>query len=854
MTAPPGGDPRAPRTDRVGLVVVSHSRPLAEAAVALALEMVHEDPPAVAVAAGTPDGGTGTDATAVLEAVEQVGGPAGVLVVMDLGSAVLSAELALELGGDLGFEVRLSAAPFVEGVVAAVVQAAGGATLEEVAADAALAGGAKAEHLGGTADHSPAPDATTDDEVAREVTVVNPHGLHARPAAALVQLVRRLDADVRLHDVTSGRGPVAARSLVGIQQLGAVRGHVVRVTASGPGAAAAVDQVVAAVEAGFGEGTEAATAPPAPAVGPAPSPTSAQERPGDVRGTPAAPGRGWGRAWYLEDTLPPLPDGPAGTPEHERERLESALAGAVDELRAPHGTGGRAPDDADDPYAAILATHLLLLEDDSLLAPARDDVDAGSAAEVAWQRAVDRVAADLEALDDEYLAARAADVRAVGRAVRRRLQGAGRGTTSRPGVLLARDVTPDDVRALDPAEVTAVVTAEGSPTSHATLLARAAGLPLVVAAGPAVLEVPTGTTVAVDGDDGSLLVSPAADLLGRWEAERAERTRTAEEARRRAEGPAVTGDGVHVEVAANAAGEHDARTAAAHGADGIGLLRTELLFGGRDSPPDEEEQVAAYLAVAAAVGVRRVVVRTLDVGGDKPVPYADQPVEANPFLGLRGLRLQLARPDLLATQLRAVVRAAAETPLGVMFPMVGTVEELSRAREALHDAARALGMSDLPTGLEVGVMVEVPALALRSRHLRGLVDFVSIGTNDLTQYALAAERGNPHVASLADGLDPAVLALVAATCEGVGPEVRVAVCGELAGDPAAVPVLVGLGVRELSVGPRSVPAVKDRVRELDAAAARDLARRCLEAPGPAEVRALSPAGRATPRPRPAGTP
>ncbi|WP_336920775.1 phosphoenolpyruvate--protein phosphotransferase [Aquipuribacter sp. SD81] len=870
---------------RVGLVVVSHSLALADAAVALALEMVSADPPPVAVAAGTPDGGTGTDATAVLDAVERVGGPAGVLVVMDLGSAVLSAELALELAGDLPYEVRLSAAPFVEGVVAAVVQAAAGAGLDEVAAEAGAAGGAKAAHLGpqeapdgppagaSRADDAPAADASVAHE--RDVTVVNPHGLHARPAAELALLGRGYDAEVRLTSRTSGRGPVSARSLVGVQSLGAVRGHVVTIAATGPDAAAALDAVVAAVEGGFGESTDGAvtgegaattdqdTAVPdrgtavaergargsdqGTAVPRPPEPADGAVH-GALHGTPAAPGRGWGPAWHLDDALPALPGRPDGDPAAERQRLEAAVGAAADDLRAslpPEvGTrgGGAGPARADrhddDPYVAVVRAHLLLLEDDALLVPAREAILAGAPAATAWQQAVDAAADGLAALDDDYLAARAADVRAVGRAVRRRLQGVAHRLEARSGVLLARDLSPDEVRSLDPAVTTAVVTAAGSPTSHATLLARAAGLPLVVATGEAVLAVAAGTTVAVDGGTGQVLVAPDDSVAAAWRAEQDAAERRAEAARERARGPARTRDGVHVEVAGNAAGPQDAAVAAAHGADGIGLLRTELLFGGRAEPPDEDEQLAAYLAVAEAVAGQRVVVRTLDVGGDKPVAYADQPVEANPFLGLRGLRLQLERPDLLRPQLRAVVRAAQRTPLGVMFPMVTTVAELRRARAALADAATDLGLPGLPPGLEVGVMVEVPALALRTRHLRGLVDFVSLGTNDLTQYALAAERGNPHVAGLSDALDPAVLALVAATCDGAGPDVRVAVCGELAADPAAVPVLVGLGVRELSVGPRSVPAVKERVRGLDVTAAADLAGRCLALPDAAAVRDL----------------
>lgn len=820
---------------RVGLVVVSHSRALAEAAVGLALQMVADDPPAVAVAAGTADGGIGTDATEVMAAVEQVGGPGGVLVLMDLGSALLSAELALELLGDPGYEVRLSPGPFVEGVVTAVVQAAGGADLAEVAREAASAGRDKGLHLGGTdAPVAPDPPVPVPPSVVAEVEVVNVHGLHARPAAAVVGAARRHDADVRVSDVTNGRGPVGARSLLGLQMLGAVKGHLLRVEGSGSGAQQLVDELVAAVRAGFGEEPDDGGGEEAQAAAD-PDPAGAQPAsPGALHGLPASPGRGHGPVWFA-DQLPPLPAAAAGSPDEEQARLDAAVtevAGSLDR-RVDATTGDQ---------REVLQAHRFLLEDDALRDPAAEAVAAGADAATAWQQAVDAVVGAFDGLEQEYLAARASDVAAVGAQVRRVLAGAPAGLRPRPGVLVVDDLAPDDVHLLPPDVVRAVVTARGSASSHAAILARAAGLPLVVAAGEAVLQLAEGSVLAVDGGTGELVPAPDDALLRRWQ----EQTESEEVARTAAHGrahePAHTRDGVHVHVAANAAGTDDAREAARQGADGIGLLRTELVFHGRDLAPDEDEQTAQYLAAAEALGGGRLVIRTMDVGGDKPVPYADQPVEANPFLGLRGVRLSLARPVLFAAQLRAVVRTAQQAPVGVMFPMVATVGELTRARAALLVAARQVGVTGLPEGLQVGIMVEVPAAALRARHLGPLVDFVSIGTNDLTQYTLAAERGNGHVAELGDALDPTVLALVDLVCRQVGPDVRVAVCGELAADPLAAAVLVGLGVRELSVSPRSVPQVKEHVRALDTRAAADLARRCLDLPDAAGVRRLLVAG------------
>ncbi|MEU7815037.1 phosphoenolpyruvate--protein phosphotransferase, partial [Pseudonocardia sp. NPDC049154] len=403
-----------------------------------------------------------------------------------------------------------------------------------------------------------------------------------------------------------------------------------------------------------------------------------------------------------------------------------------------------------------------------------------------------------------------------------------------PAVLVAADLTPAEAAVLDPEAVVGVVLAGGSATGHAAILLRARGIPAVMGAGPAVLDLAPGTPLALDGTAGRLVVDPSAEVRAVFGARLAQRAEQEAAARARADEPARTRDGVQILVGVNVGA--DAASAAGTGADLAGLVRTEFLFLDRAAPPDVDEQEAAYRAVAEALGGRRIVLRTLDVGGDKPLPYVPMPAEANPFLGVRGLRLALRRPDLLADQLRAIVRTAHATPVGVMFPMVTVPAELHAARAALDEAIAAEGRGR-PPGLEVGIMVEVPAVALTAAAFAPDVDFLSIGTNDLTQYTLAAERGSAEVAALADPLSPAVLRLVDATCRGAGPTM-VAVCGELAADPVAAPLLVGLGVRELSVAPPAVALVKQAVREVDAGGAAALAARALDAPDPAAVRAL----------------
>jgi phosphoenolpyruvate-protein phosphotransferase len=366
----------------------------------------------------------------------------------------------------------------------------------------------------------------------------------------------------------------------------------------------------------------------------------------------------------------------------------------------------------------------------------------------------------------------------------------------------------------------------------------------VTGLGDALLQsAPEGVPLLLDGDAGTMVVDPPSDLVADYQERSRARAEAAEAARAAAAAPAVTRDGCRVEVAANVASPREVSGAVAAGADGVGLLRTEFLFLDRESPPDEEEQVATYRAVCAGVDGRPVVLRTLDVGGDKPLPWLEQPEEPNPFLGLRGIRLGLARPAVLTTQLRAALLVAAEYPLRLMFPLVTTLKEYRVARGLVDQVAgelRAAGRT-VPERPEIGVMVEVPALALAADRVAPHVDFFSIGTNDLAQYVFAAERGNPRVAGLADPLHPALLGLVRRVVEAAQPAGRwVGVCGEIAAEPAAAGLLFGLGVRELSVPPPAVPGVKQAVRGVDAREAEGLARAALQLDSAAAVRALLP--------------
>jgi multiphosphoryl transfer protein len=805
----------------VGIVVVSHSRALAAAAVALATEMLHGTEPRIAIAAGLDETTFGTDAVQIAAAIQRVDSEAGVVVLMDLGSAVLSAELALDLldDGDVRDRVLLCPAPLVEGLVVAAVAAGGGAARQEVAAEAQAALLGKSAHLApaGVADQTGADAGPT---VSAAFTVANPHGLHARPAARLVGEVRRLDATVTLRNATTGAGPVPAGSLSRVATLGALCGHVVEVVASGRQAQAALDHVVALARRRFDETDDAVPA----------SEALAQSSPGTPQ--PASPGIGIGPARRLTVAAVAVDESPSGPPTIEWRRLVEAVADVrrdIERLRtaATHDSGAE---------AAIFDAHLMMLDDAELVGAARERIDRGASAAGAWAASATAVEEQWAALSDSYLRARAADVRAVADQVLRALSGEGAAPpVAADGVLLAQDLTPAQAAVLDAERVRAVVLAGGSATSHASILIRSLGIPAVVAAGSAVLEIPDGIPLVVDGTAGRVLVDPPDDVLAGCEQEVARlgevRTRNMADAAR----PARTADGALIEVTANLASVADARAAVAGGADGAGLIRTEFLFQDRDLPPSVDEQEREYRAMAHAFDGRPITVRTLDVGGDKPLRYLRQDAEANPFLGVRGLRLSLARPDLLVEQLTAICRVARSAPVKVMFPMVTTVDELLTARDLLVRAAEPDG---LPPALRVGMMVEVPAAALNIEAFLPHVDFVSVGTNDLTQYTLAVERGNPAVASLADPLDPAVLRLVAEVGRRSAGRATVSVCGEVASDDAAIPILLGLGVTELSVSAAAVPAVKAAVRALDLRQSTDLADRCLLAGNAIEVRRL----------------
>lgn len=543
-----------------------------------------------------------------------------------------------------------------------------------------------------------------------------------------------------------------------------------------------------------------------------------------LRGSPAAPGVAVGPPVVIAPASTEVPDpGPAGPPDAERERLNAALAQAADELEALADSMR----DAAEAEAEIFEAHAAFATDPEIEDRAGQLIDAGQSAVAAVVAAFSTFRTVLAASSSEYLAARAADLDDVCGRVVAILTGV-RATIvlpDEPAVLIARELTPSQTAELPRERIAAIATETGSPTSHAAILARTLGIPAVVGVSGLLAAVEGATRVAVDGRAGDVLIDPDDATCAELRARRA-----AEDDRREAlaasrDVPGATADGVAVELVANVASRDDLAAALEAGAEGSGLVRTELLFQGRRTEPTVAEQEAYYREVLDAFPGRRVVFRTLDIGADKPMPFVVRDPEPNPALGVRGIRLSLRRPKLFEDQLRALVRAAAASPdtrTAIMFPLISRVEELVDARAELARVAEQEGV-DL-AAVEVGVMVEVPSAALAAARIAPLVDFVSIGTNDLLQYLFAVDRMVAEVAELADGTEPLVLDLVASITDAVTDAGGwVGVCGEAASDPLLAGAFVGLGVRELSMTATAIPEVKDllarhSVADLQAAA------------------------------------
>jgi phosphoenolpyruvate-protein phosphotransferase len=675
-------------------------------------------------------------------------------------------------------------------------------------------------------------------EVSGNITIISPHGFHARPAAILVKTAKTFVSDIRL---VKGDKRQNAKSLVAIMGFALQQGDTVSLEAKGADALKAIEALIPIIS-GDMEEESGQTPPPAAAKTSAapqenpPSPpmtqhTSPSPDKSTYRGVTASPGIVSGIAKLVSSDDIAVTETSSLSPSDEKSALENAIVQAKKEL---HEIEENTKKTADAKRAAIFGAHAELLEDPEMMEYAEKLILAGKSAAFAWKSSYETYAERFAALDNELFAARAVDLRDVGKRVVRILTGTASKTDyPKNCILIAEELTPSDTATLNE-NVLGFCTVSGGSTSHIAILARSLGLPALVGADESILKISNGSHLILNADDGVLLLNPSPEesenLRKRQELLAERRTKDAENASK----PAVTKDGKSVEVAANIGEVRDAREAVSAGCDGVGLLRSEFLFLGRETAPKEDELAEAYTGIARALGPDRpLVVRTMDIGGDKQIPYIKQDKEDNPFLGVRGLRLSLRAIELFKIQLRAILRASKLCKLHIMFPMVSTLGEFREAAALTRELVRETPSAEV----KIGLMIEVPSAAILARHFAEEADFMSLGTNDLTQYTLAADRGNPKLSKIADGLDPAVLAMIKSTVDGArGKNCWVGVCGGIAGDPLAVPVLIGLGVDELSVSVPSIPQIKSRVRELSKTDCEKIASKVLEFSTAEEVR------------------
>jgi phosphocarrier protein FPr len=815
----------------IGLVLVSHSAKLAEGVRDLAQQMTQRRVP-IAVAGGIDDDQhpIGTDPIKVMNAITEVYSPDGVVILMDLGSALMSAETALDLlDPDWRENLHLCAAPFVEGALTAAVQASIGSNASSVIEAAQAALGAKQQHLGVTEAAAPTMIKATPSAEAHRLTVTIPNklGIHARPAARIVGLAGQHDARLSLR---KGQQTIDGRNINQVVLLAAGQGDSVEFIAEGPGAAALLVDLQGLVDSNLGDDDHAAGEPRT---------TSNEPTPDSVlKGIAAASGIAIGRVKLLEDQAPTIDPVRVRSIAEEQAWFRVGLARAIDSLQV---LVQEVRAKANGTQAGIFEAHLLIAQDVELVA-ATDQAIArsGQSAGAAWWQAIDDMAGRYRQSRTAYLQGRAADVLDVGRRVLRELSPNSTPslTFDEPCILAASDLVPSEMAQIDPAFVLGIVTQHGGATSHTAIIARGMGIPAVVGLGAHFPRLTAGQQIVLDGGRGWVYPQPTLAQLTDFQKMIDQQRATRAELLASSKELAITRDGRRIEIGANVGGPADCSHLIEQGAEGVGLFRTELLFMGRSTMPDEADQYEAYCAVAEALQGRSVIIRTLDVGGDKAIPYIHIPPEENPFLGYRGIRYWLGDKPLARAQMRAICRVSATHNIKAMFPMVGTVEEVDAIHATIQATRAELDRDGLPYNprMEIGIMVEVPSAVLVAGQLAEKVDFFSIGTNDLTQYLMAADRGNARVTPLASPFQPAVLKAIRDVVEAAHQHKRwVGICGEMGGNPLLTQVLIGLGVDELSMGALVIPTVKRIVRETQYSEAQAFAAEVLKLHSAGEV-------------------
>ena len=904
----------------IGIVLVSHSCELAQGAEILARTMAGSEV-RIAAAGGldTPDKAIGTDPVRILQAIETVYSDDGVLIFVDMGSALLSAEFAIQmLDEEKQPHVVISDAPFIEGAVCAAVQARLNAPLPRVLQELKTALLPKQEQLGTAATEqedrpvaekaaeTPPPEATAESVTEASVrasdgtqvpplkkeaertltfTVANTYGIHARPAARITALAGKYPSlTVTVKKKDSQKAAVSALSVNSIALLGLRQGDSIVFFVNGENPEPFCAELTALAETQFGD-SEAAPAAGERSVSGQAAPAALKRTltladttngsavvetagtadictavadtanaafetavqcvsvaegqakqikpPEKLTGLIGSSGIALGAARFLRRQAVTVSDIPAGSPDSEWEcfldaaaavkvSLQDAAAQTKAHTAAPDGqtaVQAKPPAGMQVDAAAIFEAHILILEDPLLADEVKNGIyTKGISAAAAWKAAMDALQQSYRESESAYLRERVCDIEDIEYLLLSKLLGLpAQGSFSAEGIVIAEDLTPQQTAQLDATLVKGICTVKGSPTSHTAILARSFGIPALMGMSPDLLTIKEGTELILDADSGILHIEPDAALTEKYRQRlEAQRVLNCAAAEHRHE-PAVTRGGKTIHIAANIGSAAEAQAAVENGADGVGLLRTEFLFLNRNAPPSEEEQYAAYCEIARILDGRPLIIRTLDAGGDKEIPYLNLPKDANPFLGYRAIRISLTQKAFFRTQLRAVIRTAQSYPVRLMFPMIASVEELDAAHTELSrakDELRQRGI-DVSKPFPVGMMMEIPSAALLADQFAKKADFFSIGTNDLTQYTLAAERGNSRVAHLYAASHPAVLQLIKGIAVAAHREGKpVGVCGEFAADSKGAQILCDFGIDELSVAAPAIPRLKELIRSL----------------------------------------
>ncbi len=829
----------------VGIVIVSHSAKLAGGIAELALQMA-QNPVSIAIAAGieNPDDSEdannflGTDPLKICEAISSVYSEDGVVVLMDLGSAILSTEMALDfLSEEEKNKIKLCSAPIVEGTIAAVVRASIGGNLEEVIHEATTALNPKISQLN-TAENSS--NYLTEVEAKEtnqnlsfsakkiQITIKNKQGIHARPAAKIVTTAAQFTSEITIQNLTTNSQIINAKSINQVITLGILQGHQIEISASGMDADEALNALNKLAQNNFGELIEenleenleerlekTINKKNTPEINQSQinklNPNISNDISNYIKANPASPGIAVGKAIYYQREFPEIINETIDNPSEEWQKLQQAIQISKQEIQAlitNDNTG-------------VFQAHLLFLEDPNILTQTHQLIfKENFCAAFAWQTVIKDLIITYENLSQPYLKARAIDIKDIGNRVLSYLikPSISLLNLTESGIIIANELTPSEVSKFNQNnqdnQVLGICLINGNSTSHSILIAKMLGIPAIVNTPVELLQLTSETFLGLNGETGEIWVNPDEKQIQELQQKSTPKINKTHQENRTLP---ITKDGKNINIKANIISKKDAKLAIESGAKGIGLLRTELLYLDNLTPPTEAQQIEIYQGIASVLKGYPLTIRSLDIGGDKPLPFLDMPTETNPFLGWRGIRQSLECLDLFTTQLRAILKASDGHNFRVMFPMVTSVEEVHQAKGILNRIKEELRAENLPfqEDIKVGIMIETPAAVTMSDCLAKEVDFFSIGTNDLSQYMMAADRTNTKVSKLADGFSPAILRSIAKTItQAHNFNTSVSVCGELASESLAIPILLGLGVDELSVNPISINFITEVISQL----------------------------------------